>query len=1047
MRGGIDLLDPQNRDVLDSIVQPAESAEAFIETYENGVRYDIRQMRAAEILKNPEHKLTFTFAEFVDQHTSIAKVNPSDERLNFDYWVAQIEALVPPEPAFKKEDFAKEAVKARHAIEHGTTQGAEGGSPNPRDQYSKKLWQTALHFTMVEDTKWKQEKRALREAIKEKKAEEASAEEIETLEATLTELKDERTPCTALEKELASSTPMQRMKQDFTARANVTGMRVMQTGKALTPPLVRYGQPNSWFYNATTKHNPKLKHDIINLDLFWSLGLGDFVDPIFMHEMAHQEKSLDYPEFVRAAQNRAKEAEEALREFQKAARKAKKDNGTPIDEAARKSLLEAYVIAKKEAELVHGFWNSTEDNMCDQDVQNYVGKKDPYYDYRVDYSNNVSKATIEGVGKYVLGIESTSPATSAQAALNGACHAIVMTHFLNNHIVEDTVEGRRSVGIDTSVFKQFGTPEEVYGDIRYICDAVANAQPHPDMRSTPKAFASACVETNSIRNQHITELYDKYIQPMIAAAMEEFKTKNLGDQIENLRKELQGKNGVPVAGSGGNGIPMDIDPEFDELDLEELEELLEELDPEFQEEIDAPEEVEELLKEASIERDDTVDGEDKAEALKPPPQAPAPQATPTGSKGAGSPNQGLSILESLDLSDGKALAELRATAEYQAAVEEVYQYLKEMADNFPDTVLELDKNSFTSRIEHGAFSPGGSFDIGKALRADMIAQTGGGIDHGEHFRTHRHEEIGSPGKLIINVDSSGSMGQGENSEVQAAVKGLAILYDANQIFIKKNEASYDLYGMMWGNHHPTILMTPDTSPKEMEATLDTAWQYASGLKSEQAWGGGTGFYPSVASSLAHLSILQKKFHPRVKHDQTIIGPAQILTLSDGGIFEENNEELVDALAEAPGVTFDVGYTSGSSTGLHSVTDSLKNAARTGKLQAHQAPVQFNTGKTSHVAANMVRWAKARQQAFLGTVHKANSEGKGWNLTNVTLTKQAEKAGKAFCERFNSTFGLKPEDTTKGHMGWQDYRDEANKVRHTHYLSAGAQATGGNVMRR
>lgn len=976
------------------------TADGWLRYEKSGVEFNPQAMHAQAILDKPLNHLRYEFGNFMREHAALVNAQlsqqaadengPAVEALNFSYWAEKLAELVPADLGDERQLFAREIDKATHAIAHGTTQGAPGGGPNPNSAYRKTLWAMALQFTLVEEAINVQSKAALKQQIDMQTAlGDAATEDIDALQAQLDAL-PARESSEHLQSELVSSSAMRQMKYDFAARAKRAGYSQLEkSGTDATPLMVQFGAPGSWFFNAQKKENPKLNSDLINLDIFWTLLLGDLVDPIFFHEMAHQEKSLFRPEFIEAPRKESK----ALYEKMKDMVKDGKGDGAIASSPDYQALAEQYLIKKMESTLLHDFWNSTEDNMCDQDNQNQVALRNPPYLWRLDYGINAVRTLIGGVGNYVTGKNKLPDDVSKQTAqdmLASANSAINRAFYIRNHITDDTPEGWHNIGVDIRSIAHKDHPassaaehEKAYRDMRELCDAIAYAQPDSSLRSIPSRFKTACNESCTERNALIEELFNHYIEPLFAAAMEAFKEKDLKAQMEDLRQAIEeAKDGVPQPGMGkpgGKGLPIDIEGEGHTIPAPDADNQGAGKNINEGEDagaIDKPEDMDAL----NVKAHEEISNPDTPDRKPAPAKNSAPAPAPTPMNGANGRSNGTSALVQLNISDGRSLEELRQDPLYQRAVQEVAKQFNDISKQFPQVAIRMDRHNHTDDFpDAGEFSE--RFDVEKAMDGYLGEKAGISVNERQHFRRDVTTKIESPGDIFLMIDTSGSMGVGAGSRLEAAVKSAAILFDA-----ARNE-QFGVYVSLWGNQEPFMLITPETDEKEMMGALDRAWRMGHQGEAIEGLSGGTELDPPIANMFAHLSL--PRSDPAGRDNGKMRSPIHALILSDGDVGSNAGQYMNRALAQCRAVTLDAALTKENQG---SDLKRTLNKVATTHLPPHQKPIYVDISNASESAVKMVEWAQTRQQRMLNNLH-ANPV---WDVTNKKLRETAQAAGKQYC---------------------------------------------------
>lgn len=949
------------------------------ERYENSFCYRPEEMSAKRVLEAPLNALRLDYAQY---YTACREGKPPEDFKNptprqaFDHWAERLQSLLPDEPEMERRQFAQESEKARHAIVQGTTRGAAGGGPNPNSRYRQLLWSMALHAATQQEI-LDQGVRASLEAQLKAAKEGTNDEQVEALQAELDEL-PKRSGTEELQRELAGSSAMQQMKQKFVARTRDAKHGIGPRDDKETPLFVQYGPPNSWFFNAQQKDNPKQRGDIINLDLFWTLFLGGFIDPIFFHELSHQEKSLSRPAFVQQPHDEA----EALKQQMKAMVDANPArDGSVAKSAEYQRLAKEYAIKMMEAKLLHRFWNSAEDNMCDQDNRNRVGQDVHPYPVRLDIGINGVRTLIGGVGAALRNGQSFPEDAEQYSAIdrfNEANRAINYAFYIRNHICDDTPQGWKSIGVDTRVLGG----DEIYRDeVRPLCDQIAYAQPHLSRWMNKAGYAQECVRTCNTRNAIIANLFEKHMRTLFEEAMKEFKQKPLEEQMQQLKQAIDNAGDGPPGGKGqggGEGLPVDL-PGGGTITIPGTEEETEPGKGEGQEggpqAIDNPEAAEDLDKAAHREQPDPDrPGErpNKADG----PAAPAPAATTIPSNGGRS--RGTSALVALDINDRRSLQELRKGTDYQQAVREVAEEFKAIARGTPQVVTGY-SDTFHTR-EFNDFNE--QFDVEEAATRHMQHMTGREADNGAHFREESIRKIESPGDIFLMIDTSGSMGKKKGSPLEAAIKSALILSDA------ASQAGFGVYVSFWGNLKPTLLVHPGMNEQDREAALSRAWEMGHEGKLIHGLHGGTELDPPIANMFAHLS--QQRTDEVGRRPNKIRGPVYGLVLTDGIVGEKSAQHIGRALKACPALTFDAAITNNQESHLQGT---LERVAVT-HAPPHQRPIYQQIENTGETAVKVVDWAKERMQLFLQGLR---ADGNRWNITNKKLNQDAGRAGTCYCQ--------------------------------------------------
>lgn len=908
----------------------------------------------AAILAEPINRLRYDFVQSIRQ-----KKEGEDPNAALDEWAAKLQATITDTATGTA--FDAELKKAKQVLS-----GNDVEDPQPASPQSKLLWAIVLQLSGQAQMK----ARATQGMEPEKAAIETQASMGKLLGA------------------LANSGPMRGQMQRFYDRVSK-----VNRSQYTNDTVVQYGAPGSWFYFANPKHNPHLANPTINLDLFYSLVLGDYVDAVFQHELEHAEKSNHRPPRIEALQETVKSLKEQI-----GAVKITKGKPVKIPKAQRKKL-EELMVAEYELNLRHGLWNAIEDNMCNQGVCELPYLQQNPYPYALDHSINLTSAIIAGTGNYITGQKEIEAESSEdpKEKLDTISHAMNMAFFLRNGLAIDTPEHWQEIGVDTRDIKHKDhpqwAPDRAYRHMQRRLDEIAIDHPQPDDRKLlnyPDQAKAACTQ----RNEKIEALFRDYLDDLIQQAIDEFKKQDLQKQMDMLQKAAEqaangDKGGAPMpaggGGGGGQGIPIEVEGEGagtipaepgnnhgqgqgnqdgvgNGRSMKDLED-----------------------KKYSGEGDEPGQGQSKRDAGK---KAGAGNK-PTGQKSAGAAGNALG---KLDLGDGRSLEELRSADDYQAAVDQIANKLADIARNFPSIEIGLqpEPTGLTAKhlVDRARRDDRALRNLGVAVANDTWTPA--------HMRLTKDDDrmhIETPGDLYLMIDTSGSMGHGKGSSLEIALKSACLLRDAGKKvgeILNDPKKAFNVYITCWGNRVPTVLALPDTPDEIIDHRLDAA--IAGTIEGLHQ---GTELAPSIAAMLYHFS----QGHAGIAdtNPNNLRGPAHAVILSDGGLFGEkiNYAGVLNAL---PPLTLDTILTHGEDSVLHKGL--LEATQQVG--QHHQIPKCFPLDDIKKTPSTLLEWAEERLNVF----KSANAtERKSWATTHQAFKDAADGAFRDFCREENGT-GIK-----------------------------------------
>ncbi len=887
-----------------------------------------------------------------------------DQASGFGYWVERIRDEIPKDEAHKRtiDLFDEEVGKAKFALNHGTTEDCPKGGPNPNDEWRKLLWSSAVRFAFAPDDPEKN--------------------------------KQKQSP--HFFKQIAESLAMEIYRTNFVARANLS-LRGLQSRN----PLVRYGEPETWFYHASKEHNTHLKQDIINLDLEMCLLLNDYVDPIFQHELAHHDNSRIYPPCVEEPRKAAEAAKEELKKLSKDGKGIKVSTQAVDLSPEHERLLKAYLEATYKHGLIHRVWNAIEDNMCNQNGTNLVYEKEPPYPYHLDHSMNVAKTLIAGPGSYVRSITQVSdaprPEDSGQPGdalpksvwekrLNDIGHAIDMAYFLRHELAENASSGFKEIGVDPRVIKDASAPaashEEAYASLQKLCEDIAKAQPAPIERSQDN-FNTRSLEECERRNGLIENLVQRFVIETLDKAMEEFRQSSLDEQIKNLRAMLEairrGENMGQGNGSGG-GIPIEIDgiempAGPGEAGSKPGQHTPSGKIPESALDVGKP--WEEGTRDAASDPRDADAGRSGKTPAPPVPMGAA--GMPSSSSTSGPPGTGTPALDKINLGTMETINALRenSNGHWDAACVEIQSQLEEIKKLFPSTTVGLEKKPTGTPFDGGfrmdrLHRPSHREVALRERRGEVVLPT----DH-LYVRNPKPVPIETPGDLFLMIDCSGSMGSGPESRLAIALKSAALLYDAAE------RAGFGVYISLWGNQHPTLIASPESNKKDVFARLDTPLHAVLNQSNVPGLHGGTNLEGVMASMFAQLAIPREDL--KLKSQR---GPVFGLLLSDCEVGTQC-EQLHEALNTnvIPGVTLDVGTVASKSGDVRKIMEQVNPGG---------SYVDVDLSDSKRIAHGMLHWATARLDMAKNQIAAHNGTSNAWNLTQELLQRYAKAALDIFC---------------------------------------------------
>jgi|GEM_PF-4065745 len=932
---------------------------------------------ASTILSHPFNQLRFEFVQSLrEEHPE--GISSADL---VGQWITRIRTQLPVEgaaatrtaedaikadPADIRRDFEAEVRKVTDVLK-----GKEDVKPNPSNPYSKLLWAVAMHYGGHAQME-----------VRTSKGMEADAAAMQ-VQQKMGHLLDE----------LANSQPMEAQRQRFYGRVSSVNRHAIGIDNETQ---VRYGRPGSWFYMRRGQINPQTgakEASLINLDLFYSLVLGDYVDAVFQHELEHAEKSLDKPARIEALHQKVRDLKKAVGVIQAEA-------GKPVViPEEQKGRLAALLAAEYELNLRHGLWNAIEDNMCNQGLSELRHHKLEPYHYYLDHSINVISALIAGTGLYVTGQKAIEPKVpeDPSAKLESISHAMNMAFFLRNGLAEDSPAHWQDLGVDIRAIKHKDhpdwSPERAYQHMKHRLDEIAISHPWPDNRGLgDRQYRELCQTTCAVRNDAIEALFRDYLDDYIEQAITQFKEEDLEQQLDQLQKAAQAaangqRGGAPAPGGGaGSGIPIQVNGADGPVNGSIPDE------PGTQPGAGIPDKdgvgngrsMKDL--QGRHFNDDGTGGPGGRTKSPQAGQAPVAGNSSPGTGGAGAAG---SALAALQLGDGRSLKELRASGEYKAAVHEVADCLAKIARQFPNwnAGLERDPTSMQPEHIHERYSPQAAkrlvtrLGVGDATMADARI-----------VRRVKEVKVETPGDLYLMVDSSGSMGVGKGSRLEYALKTAALMRDAGkkagELLHKGEKGGFGVYITLWGNQVPTVLATPESNEAVVDGLLDRAisGEFMKGLH------GGTELAPSIAGMLYHFS--QGKSGD--VNQRGLRGPAHALVVSDGGLYGEsiNYAGMLNGLAP---LTFDTILTEGKDSVLHRELVE----AQTKLKHPHQKPVCQEIAAGKDITLKVADWA----QKTLGKFQRGDfSQGKPWSLTQANFKQESDRSFRDFCRASNIDIG-------------------------------------------
>lgn len=819
------------------------------------------------------------------------------------------------------------------------------GYPNPGTPFEKLLWSNVIMLGTFQSP------------MKESDGFEAAADQREKRgfdEAKGKRVKD-------LYEKLANSRPMQQMLMQFCVNTD-TSKRGVHPDTS-----VQYGEPGSWFSCSTaTQMNEdgsisEVGAPHVNLDLYFCLVLGDYVETVYEHEMEHAEKTKGMPQFIEEFFVRKVKAGTILRDDPVDIR-----TDVPMD-ADKEEVVREYLLANYAYTLAHNFYNSAEDNMCNQGVSDLSDPDTHYPPYPGDMSYGLSVIhTLLGTGETWVNGPSKREKVTAESTFKEIAHAVNEAFFMRNANIESTEEncGKVNIHLESIVDHQTGkTGLDAFHEMEPLCEDIANTQPFPGDRKFT-GYEQTAQERAKERNAKVDALFERFGKIEFEKALEEFQQQDLEQQMQCLKEQIekmktakrqgadtgqmpgdkgnqpgegkgkpgegsgqggpgegegnqpgQGK-GKPGKGSGqggpgegegqggpgtgkGKGKPQEggIDATLNGIPIK------------------LPEAPSGCTQGPGNQPGKGMGGigkpakwgEQVAKAAEAKNSASSRQEAGSAKKlgvekGLGLGTEGLALLE---LGDGRTFAELRNDPIYEMARAKMVNEFLEIARKFRHDGIAYGGNYQLISDR----TPPEDLNFNRVVRAG-IALGAGSVDEDNYnmFDSVHPSPEATPGEIWLNVDFSGSMGIGIGSDLEVAFKSSAMVWDAAQEAAKIDPTvgKFRVHLMAWGNDVPSRIASPDMEEGEALARIDDVlYKVFNNQHIENLHGGtdGDGALNAIMTDLAHLtSDPQQNFPPEAP-----VGWLGGLFLSDGDVglgHSLNNTQ--DLLRIMPNLTLDAG---------------------------------------------------------------------------------------------------------------------------------------------
>jgi hypothetical protein len=444
--------------------------------------------------------------------------------------------------------------------------------------------------------------------------------------------------------------------------------------------IIRWGPPNSHFWHS--KKDPANGHtkSIINFDIKKSMLLGDMVQQIMAHEECHYLYDTEYPPTIRDKQA-------AILQMQQ---KAKSGQLTPDEQ-------KAFVRARYELGLYHDVWNSAADNAVDEASHRLSSGDDPRYRYGLLPALLTNFVTLLGQGSSILEYKENGPLSPEKLSevsanpeweLNQLSNTLFQLVSLmhgqlsNPQNREELLKDLPKIGIYPEFFKNYAhtemTGEECFWDLYEKCKKIAQLTPDPKLMAMPKEWRKKRDEMQRQRNAIHEEIFEQYARPLIEEMVEQ--QKSLQEMIDELMKKQQEAGGgkgegtpidVPGEGGGRGNIPVYVPgPPGTNAPAEPGEGVGGEAKNVGEHEKDAFNDKNSANPEGPAKPD--AAGQPKIGGL-------SSSGVPNMSQSAG---KGASAIASINLGDGRTLAELQKDPLFRRATIEIKNILNEMMKQY-----------------------------------------------------------------------------------------------------------------------------------------------------------------------------------------------------------------------------------------------------------------------------------------------------------------------------------------------------------------------------
>lgn len=752
--------------------------------------------------------------------------------------------------------------------------------------------------------------------------------------------------------ELADSKGMRAQLDEFAFQlSSVLGM----VGSSAKECEIIWGDKGSGYYHAQKSKNPALNKDRINIDLHGTLGEGQHVLQIMLHEFMHHLVDRNYPPYLQEMQkkitellpryNEGKLSEDELEEFK------------------------ALVIKR---DLSHRVWNSAADNAVDngsvvlargfyEDLQGGFPKVDP--------SLLINSFTTRGMGNHYVKLQSPhteEPENPLAALLGGGkpnpvtalSNSLFVISQIHHGLVPNTPEGLASIGIEPSQFPHKDhpewTPKQNWQFLWDKCQALMQHVPGlqtMDMLDKT-AWRAARDAAEAERNKIHTEIFEAYVEPHLEQIVEQQKKQE--ELMKKLMEALGDLPQTPGSGAPGKGIPIPGG-------LGEAEPI--------------------TVEQGGKNKTDGTNAEPdpKGDKGTKPKLGGGNFAQPSAPNAAA--GSGTDALINLPLGDGRTLKELQEDSAIKRAITQLAREIVKLYRDAPIYQMGHGTNSHTLTPQGGSIPE--LFDRDKHRR--ILEQ--GGPQALDDFRGFRGQQpvakIPAVGDFILALDTSGSMGWGKNTHAEHAVKSAAIMalaiQKANDILQRENQGpEVGTYVMLWGNSTPSFLTKPYDKKSihrmidQMDVLLQRVW---SGSSLEGAHGGTE--MVGVAKAVSHEYATHRPKEKKPYHKSELRGPANLIVFSDGGVFDIANVPVTQLLKENPYMTWDTALTGGQGSPLHAAMETATAGAR-----KHQTPLCTEISTDGDMLRHLAEMLKDRVKLL----HTAFSTKNIFPVTNADCEK-------------------------------------------------------------